>query len=80
MDKKRVAVFSTVVIVISIIAGVLALAVIVGVVVLAFIGREVPEILANWGGIILGFYFGQFVNLMNIFAESPAKNESTGVI
>jgi uncharacterized RDD family membrane protein YckC len=69
MDIKSADVLRAVVVVISIISGVLALAVIVGVVILAFIGREVPEILGNWGGIILGFYFGQFFNLMQLFLK-----------
>lgn len=69
MDDKQKNVFSRVVLAITIISGILALAVVVGVVVLAFIGREPPDILANWGGIILGFYFGQFINLMQIFTS-----------
>jgi len=67
MDGSQTKVFSRVVLAITIISGILALAVVVGVVVLAFIGREPPEILSNWGGIILGFYFGQFISLMQLF-------------
>jgi hypothetical protein len=28
---------------------------------------KIPDVLSNWGGIILGFYFGQFVNLVKDF-------------
>ena len=27
-------------------------------------GFEVPETLTNWGGLIIGFYFGSFVSLL----------------
>jgi hypothetical protein len=33
-----------------------------------------PDVLVNWGGIILGFYFGQYVSLMKDYmgARTPA--------
>jgi len=50
--------------VISLIAGIIAVAVIGSVISLAILGKDIPDQLSNWGGIILGFYFGQFINLV----------------
>jgi hypothetical protein len=50
--------------IISVIAGTISLVVVVSVVIIAISGHIVPEVLSNWGGIILGFYFGQFITLM----------------
>ena len=50
--------------VISLIAGIISLIVILGVVVMAFSGKVIPEVLSNWGGIILGFYFGSFLSFV----------------
>jgi hypothetical protein len=50
--------------IISLIAGIIALTVIGAVVAIAILGGTIPEQLSNWGGIILGFYFGQFINLV----------------
>lgn len=69
MRKTQSETLGRIVVWITIISGILALSVIVGVVVLAFIGRTVPSMLADWGGIILGFYFGQFVNLVRVFTD-----------
>ena len=56
---------------VTVISGILALTVVGSVVVIVLIdafhrssGLKVPEVLTNWGGIILGFYFGQFVPLI----------------
>ncbi|TBB95930.1 hypothetical protein ELH39_01015 [Rhizobium ruizarguesonis] len=51
--------------IISIIAGVISLVVVISVVVIAISGGVVPDVLSNWGGIILGFYFSQFLNIVN---------------
>jgi hypothetical protein len=49
---------------IIIVAGLISLIVVGGVVFIALSGNPIPEILGNWGGIILGFYFGQFITLV----------------
>ena len=49
---------------ISLISGLIAIAVIVSVMVIALLDKPIPPELSNWGGIILGFYFGQFVTLL----------------
>jgi hypothetical protein len=59
------------------IAGVISLGVVFGAVGIAATGGTVPEVLSNWGGIILGFYFGQFVNLakdyMGVISNAPPR-------
>jgi len=45
-------------------AGVISVIVILSVIYIAAQGQTIPPELSNWGGIILGFYFGQFVNLL----------------
>jgi hypothetical protein len=51
--------------IIALIAGIISLIVVISVVVIALTNNsEIPEVLKNWGGIILGFYFGQFISLV----------------
>lgn len=51
--------------ILSIISGVIALIIVLSVVIIAVTGSgPIPSELSNWGGIVLGFYFGQFVNLV----------------
>lgn len=61
--------------VISLIAGIISISVVGGVILLAFIDKPIPDQLSNWGGIILGFYFGQFISIvkdyMGIIQNSP---------
>jgi hypothetical protein len=59
---------------ITAVAGLISVVVVVSVVIIAIVGItqgnreiEIPDVLSNWGGIILGFYFGQFVNLVKDF-------------
>jgi hypothetical protein len=42
---------------------------------------EIPQVLGNWGGIIIGFYFGQFANLVKdylVVGGSPSGTAGTG--
>lgn len=48
----------------TVLAGLIALTVIVGVVFLSARDGNVPDVLKNWGGIIIGFFFGQFFSLV----------------
>jgi hypothetical protein len=69
--------------IISLIAGLIAVAVIGSVIALAILGKDIPDQLSNWGGIILGFYFGQFINLVKdyigiIQASSGGNQPSSG--
>jgi len=68
MALKRIEVTATfigwMIIGISFIAGLISITVVVSVVTIAILGKPIPEQLSNWGGIILGFYFGQFINLV----------------
>lgn len=46
------------------IGGIISVIVIGGVIVLSLNGSPIPSELSNWGGIILGFYFGQMISLV----------------
>jgi len=58
---------------ITLIAGLISIFVVLSVIGIAISGvildkePKIPDVLSNWGGIILGFYFGQFVNLVKDF-------------
>jgi hypothetical protein len=54
----------------TIISAVIALAIIVSVVLLSLYKQPVPPVLENWGGIILGFYFGQFLSIVKDYTAS----------
>lgn len=47
-----------------ILAGTIALLVIVAIIGLAILGKEIPQSLTNYGGVIIGFFFGQFASFM----------------
>ncbi|MER9163616.1 hypothetical protein [Mesorhizobium sp. M0715] len=47
-----------------ILAGTIALLVIVAIISLAILGKEIPQSLTNYGGVIIGFFFGQFASFM----------------
>ena len=57
------------------ISGAIALLVIGGVIIIAFLSVQrgtdikVPEVLANWGGVIVGFYFGAFITLIKDYIK-----------
>lgn len=64
--------------IITLIAGLIAITVVVSVVAFSLFGNaEAPEVLTNWGGIILGFYFGQFVNLVRDYMGVVQASTST---
>jgi uncharacterized membrane protein AbrB (regulator of aidB expression) len=59
-------------------AGLISVIVIISVVFIALRGQTIPPELSNWGGIILGFYFGQFVNLLKDYmgvVDASARNQ-----
>ncbi len=71
-----------------VIAGGIAVPVILSVTTLSIINyftgapRPIPEVLANWGGVVIRFYFGQFVNLLkdhiNVIYQGPAATRPSG--
>jgi hypothetical protein len=69
---------------ISLIAGIISITVVLSVVLIAVVellyglDSKIPDVLSNWGGVILGFYFGQFVNLVKDYMgviQNPSKRE-----
>ncbi len=67
---KRFVVYVTV-----IVASIIALAVIAVVAMLPLINPsyKVPETLANWGGLIIGFYFGSFITLLKDWSRETVE-------
>lgn len=65
----------TVVIIVSV-SSIIALMVMVAAVMHPYTTDEsTPSILENWGGIILGFYFGTFVSLLKEWLVGHSENE-----
>jgi hypothetical protein len=69
-ETKRFVVYVTV-----IVASVIALAVISVVTLLPILWptAKVPETLTNWGGLIIGFYFGSFVTLLKDWSRESVE-------
>jgi hypothetical protein len=57
----------------TLVSGAIALVIIVAVAILAIEGKRVPDVLANWGGVILGFYFGQFMSLVKDYMAAESR-------
>lgn len=49
--------------------GLIGLLVVGSVVYAALVQGKVPDVLSNWGGIIIGFFVGQFFNFAKAFLE-----------
>ena len=62
----------------AMIAGLISIIVVGSVMVLALFGHAIPDVLSNWGGIILGFYFGTFINLIRDYMGLPSKSGDEG--
>ncbi|WP_371426147.1 hypothetical protein [Tardiphaga sp.] len=60
------------------VSGAIALLVIGGVIFIALLSvsrgvdMKIPDVLANWGGVIVGFYFGAFVTLIKDYIKISA--------
>lgn len=58
------------------ISGLIALSVILSIVILAILNRPVPDVLVNYGGVIIGFFFGQFASFVkDATLPSSTNNE-----
>jgi hypothetical protein len=67
-----------------VISGIIAMIIVLSVVIIAIIqiwfgsgDTKIPDVLANWGGIIVGFYFGTFISLIKDYmriAGSPRQS------
>lgn len=71
---------SRILVVQSIVSGVFAMAVIVGAIVLAIVDNNTDEsmkLLQNWGGVIIGFYFGTaFTQISGLLNAVNGTNDS----
>lgn len=57
-------------------SGLISLIIICGVVYLSARDGNVPSVLSNWGGIIIGFFFGQFFQLIQTLLISNNEKEA----
>ncbi len=65
-STKRFVVYSTV-----IVSSIIALCVIFVVALMPIFrsGYTIPDVLKNWGGLIIGFYFGSFITLLKDWSQ-----------
>lgn len=54
----------------SVVSGIISLLIIAGVLYSVYIEVKPADILVQWGGIIIGFYFGAFITLVKDIAYS----------
>jgi len=69
-STKRFVIYVTV-----IVSSIIALLVIVVVTILPiwWPAKKLPETLTNWGGLIIGFYFGSFVSLLKDWSRESVE-------
>lgn len=66
------------------ISGAIAILIVMSVIVIAVtqtfnrVEYNIPEVLSNWGGIIVGFYFGTFVSLIKDYMKIPSPEPDQG--
>ena len=70
-----------------VVSGLIAVLIVTSVIILsviaAFYGPDVkiPSVLENWGGVVVGFYFGTFVSLIKDYMGlKSTSNGSTGTV
>lgn len=63
-----------VVITVICVSSIIALVVIIATALTPYTDYSAPPVLENWGGLIIGFYFGTFVGLLKDWL-SPRKSE-----
>ena len=54
------------------VSALLAVAIVIAVIAIEVSGAQAPSILESWGGIIIGFYFGQFASFMKDYLNRTA--------
>jgi hypothetical protein len=64
----------------NVISGAIGLIIILSVVIISMLseggGAAVPKVLENWGGIVIGFYFGTFMGLVKDYAAQAKELKS----
>jgi hypothetical protein len=56
--------------------GLISVLVVGAVVYAALTQSKVPDVLANWGGILIGFFVGQFFNFARSFLDPQAPRDA----
>lgn len=64
----------------AVISGLIAVMIIGGVLYSAIVLGAVPEALVNWGGIIIGFFFGQFFSFVRAVANVSETSQGQTVV
>jgi uncharacterized membrane protein AbrB (regulator of aidB expression) len=63
-----------------ILGGFIALVVILSIVVLSFLNKPIPNVLDHFGGVIIGFFFGQFASFIkDALLPQPKDTSPSGV-
>ena len=73
--RKRARTMQTMINIGMVTSAVIALGIIATVIVLSVKGQEIPDELSNWGGVILGFYFGTLFGLAKDWIQPGAIQE-----
>jgi uncharacterized integral membrane protein len=67
-----------------IISGIIAIIIVMSVVSISVLQAlysageyKIPDVLANWGGVIVGFYFGTFVSLIKDYMRLEEKRSTS---
>lgn len=62
----------------TVISGILALVIICVPIIapLFMLNYKIPDTLENWGGVIIGFYFGSFISQVGNFLSPNNKREN----
>jgi hypothetical protein len=78
-EAAQARIVATVIGVGTLISGVLAVGIILSVLIISLYNpdKEPPKVLENWGGIILGFYFGQFLSLVKDYMHSSERRSDS---
>jgi hypothetical protein len=62
MDKSNL--LRTVILTGRILSGLIAVLVVSSIIALSFMSKQIPDVLSNFGGVIIGFFFGQFASFI----------------
>jgi hypothetical protein len=59
-------------------SGVIAIVIIASIVLLSFQNKPIPQVLSNYGGVIIGFFFGQFASFVKdaLLPSSQSDNQN----
>jgi hypothetical protein len=59
----------------SLVATALGILIPITAVVMSVYGKNVPDVISNWGGVIVGFYFGTFASILKDYMSHNMELE-----